>query len=439
MAAKGHIEGERRIVTILFSDVKGSTALADQLDPEEVLEIMNGVFEMLIEPITRYEGTLARLMGDAIMAFFGAPIAHEDDPERACRAALDIIEGANRMARTLERERGISGFNVRVGINTGLVVVAEVGADLRVEYTAMGDAVNLAARMEGLAEPGTILITDGTRRSLGNTFRTEPLGPVAIKGKSEPIAVYRLLGLGESHHAPLTAQIALSPLVGRDQELRRLAQKISSLGGHSGGLCAIAGEAGLGKSRLIFEARQAESSRCLWAEGRSLAYTQSTSYGTVRQLLTALLGGRPKEPPEIIRTKLRRDLEGRSSVVLPEILPYLSLVLGLSPDADDRHRLHTLEPELLQQRMYHAFRTYLRLRASEKPIVLVWEDLQWIDPSSLGVFESLFPMLAEVPLLCLFTYRQGEERADTFSARQRKHPASLSSPRRRSVFRGDSP
>jgi class 3 adenylate cyclase/ribosomal protein L40E len=145
LATRSQVEGERRMVTILFSDVKGSTQMTEDLDPEDVMEIMNGAFDVLIEPITRYEGTLARLMGDAILAFFGAPIAHEDDPERACRAALEIIEGAQKYADRLEEERGITGFNVRVGINTGLVVVGEVGSDLRVEYTAMGDAVNLAA------------------------------------------------------------------------------------------------------------------------------------------------------------------------------------------------------------------------------------------------------------------------------------------------------
>jgi class 3 adenylate cyclase len=167
--------------------VKGSTALAEQLDPEEVLEIMNGAFAVLIEPITRYEGTLARLMGDAILAFFGAPISHEDDPSRACRAALDIVEGARAYAARLERERGVKGFNVRVGLNTGLVVVAEVGSDLRVEYTAMGDAVNLAARMETAAEPGTILLTEATLAHIEHAFETEPVGPLQLKGKSKPI------------------------------------------------------------------------------------------------------------------------------------------------------------------------------------------------------------------------------------------------------------
>jgi class 3 adenylate cyclase len=164
LATRGQVAAERRTVTMLFSDVRGSTALAESLDPEDVMEIMDGALDVLIEPIYRYEGTLARLMGDAVLAFFGAPIAHEDDAQRACLAALEIIAGAQRCAEILERERGIQGFNVRVGIHTGLVVVGEVGTDLRVEYTAMGDAVNLAARMETAAEPGTVLITKATHK-----------------------------------------------------------------------------------------------------------------------------------------------------------------------------------------------------------------------------------------------------------------------------------
>lgn len=415
LAAKGHVEGERRVVTILFSDVKGSTALGERLDPEEVLEIMNDVFKMLIGPITRYEGTLARLMGDAIMAFFGAPIAHEDDPHRACRAALEIVEGAAQMAKTLEEDRGISGFNVRVGINTGLVVVAEVGADLRVEYTAMGDAVNLAARMESLAEPGSILITEATRRAIGNAFRTKSIGPVSVKGKSEQVSVFQLIGVPGAEH-PVMAHKVRSTLVGRDSELRRLREKISGLSNRPGGICAIVGEAGLGKSRLVQEARNLEGSHCLWAEALALPYTQNTSYATVRQLLSGMLAGRPDESHETLVTLLRRNLEERSPVIFPEIFPYLSLLLGRSPEGDMRQRLHSLDPELLRQRIYHAFSTYLRLIASERPVVLVCEDLHWVDPSSLAVLESLLPLLAESPVLGVVTYRHGESRAQEFSA-----------------------
>ena len=167
------LTAERRLVTILFSDVKGSTAMAEELDPEEVMEIMDGAFDVLIEPVYRYEGTLARLMGDAVLAFFGAPISHEDDPERAIRAGLEIAAGARAYAEKLKAERGVEGFNVRVGINTGLVVVGEVGSDLRVEYTAMGEAINLAARMEQNAPPGHVLVSHETYRLVRGLFEVE--------------------------------------------------------------------------------------------------------------------------------------------------------------------------------------------------------------------------------------------------------------------------
>jgi class 3 adenylate cyclase len=179
----GAMAGERRVVTMLFCDVKGSTAAARQLDPEEWTEIINGAFEHMIKPVYQYEGTVARLMGDAILAFFGAPIAHEDDPQRAILAGLDIIE-AVKPFRERVRDRYNLDFNVRVGINTGPVVVGEIGSDLAVEYTAMGDAVNLAARMEATASPGTVQIAQDTHKLVAPLFDCQPLGLVQLKGKS---------------------------------------------------------------------------------------------------------------------------------------------------------------------------------------------------------------------------------------------------------------
>jgi class 3 adenylate cyclase len=186
------MEGERRVVTMLFCDVKGSTAMAERLDPEEWAEIMNGAFEHLIAPIYRYEGTLARLMGDAIFAFFGAPLAHEDDPQRAVSAGLDIIDGVQVYRDRVKADRGLD-LSVRVGINTGRVVVGQVGSDLRLEYTAMGDAVNVAARMEQTAEPGTVQVTADTYRLVAPFFDAESRGGIEVKGKAEPVLAYRVL------------------------------------------------------------------------------------------------------------------------------------------------------------------------------------------------------------------------------------------------------
>ena len=252
--AAGGMQGERRIVTMLFCDVQGSTAAAEKLDPEEWAEIMNGAFEHLIAPVYRYEGTLARLMGDAILAFFGAPITHEDDPQRAVLAALEIIERSMSYREEVQRTWGVD-FNVRVGINTGLVVVGEVGSDLRVEYTAMGDAVNLAARMEQTAEPGTVQISEDTYRMVAPLFDIEDLGGVQVKGKEEPVQSYRVL-----RQSALPGQLRGiagldSAMVGREDEIRTLIDGIEALRNGHAQIFSVMGEAGLGKSRLVAELR----------------------------------------------------------------------------------------------------------------------------------------------------------------------------------------
>jgi len=279
LATRGQTARERRIVTMLFSDVKGSTTFSEHLDPEEVMEIMDGAFDVLIEPITRYEGALARLMGDGILAFFGAPIAHEDDAERACRAALDIIASAQEYAARLEEERGIAGFSVRVGIHTGLVVVGEVGSDLRVEYTAMGDAVNLASRMETAAEPGTVLVTEDTHKLIAPLFEMESLGPIEVRGRTGPVETYRVLAPKAAAGKPRGIAGLDSPLVGREAEMQTLREALERLQAGVGGIVTVVGEAGIGKSRLVAELRKAAPPLGVgWEEGRCLSYGSSIAY-----------------------------------------------------------------------------------------------------------------------------------------------------------------
>ena len=335
LTTRGKVGGERRTVTMLFSDVKGSTALADKLDPEEVLEVMNGAFEFLIAPIYHYEGTLARLMGDAILAFFGAPIAHEDDAERACRAALEIVAGAKEYAAKLQRERGISGFSVRVGINTGLVVVGEVGSDLRVEYTALGDAINLAARLEGAAEPGTILISEETHRLIAPLFETDSLGRIEVKGRTEPVPVYRVLEAKAAGGKPRGIAGLESPMVGRDAELGALQEALGRLQAGVGGIVAVIGEAGLGKSRLVAEVRKsADESRIQWVEGRGLSYGTSIAYLLWLDLLRHLLGVTEEDPPAGVRERLRERVQSLCPESFDDLYPYLGRLMSLPLEAD---------------------------------------------------------------------------------------------------------
>ena len=251
--------GERRIVTILFCDVTGSTALAAGLDPEEWTAIMQRIFPRLSEPVERYGGTVARLMGDGLLAFFGAPAAHEDDPERAVLAGLEILQGVAIFRRQLQEERDLA-FDVRVGINTGLAVVGDVGSETAGEYTALGDAVNLAARMEQTARPGTLQISEDTYKLVASLFEVDALGSIPVKGLTDPVQAYRVLSrqMGalqdRSRRAQGVAGI-VPPLTGREDELvklRRLAAQAHQGQGH---IVAIIGEAGLGKTRLIAELR----------------------------------------------------------------------------------------------------------------------------------------------------------------------------------------
>src|SRR6266498_5068176 len=216
--ARSSMMGERRVITMLFCDVKGSTAAAEKVDPEIWTDIMNGVFEHMIRPIYKYEGLVPRLMGDAILAFFGAPIAHEDDPQRAVLAGLEIQSGIQPYAEEIHARYGVS-FGLRVGINTGLVVVGAIGSDLRMEYTAIGDAINLAARMEQTALPGSVQVTDETYRLVAPFFDFEALGEVEVKGKATPIKTYRPLRLKNSPGNLRGLEGLTSPLVGRERQL----------------------------------------------------------------------------------------------------------------------------------------------------------------------------------------------------------------------------
>ena len=290
LQAGEHVSGERRMVTILFSDVKGSTAIAEQLDPEDVMEIMDGAFDALIQPIYRHEGTLARLMGDAVLAFFGAPLAHEDDPERACHAALEILDGARAYAEQLERERGIEGFNVRVGINTGLVVVGEVGSDLRVEYTAMGDAINLAARMEQHAPAGGILITHDTYRHVRGVFDVLAREPLTVKGRREPVRTYLLQRAKPRAFRKGTRGVEgiETRMVGRRAELTRLQEAFyTAVEDRELQMATIVGDAGVGKSRLLHEfdtwSELLEQSFYFF-KGHALQEMQRLPYALIRDL-----------------------------------------------------------------------------------------------------------------------------------------------------------
>jgi class 3 adenylate cyclase len=287
--------GERRIVTMVFCDIQGSTAAAEVLDPEEWHEIVNGAFEHMIAPVYKYEGTIARLMGDGILAFFGAPIAHEDDPQRSILASLEILEGIEAYREKIKKEWDMA-VNVRVGINTGLVVVGGVGSDLRMEYTALGDAINLAARMEQTAEPGTIQISADTHRLVAPIFSFEDLGGIEVKGKREPVQTYRVLGIKTTPGQIRGIEGLDAPLIGRDSEMHTLRGIVIKLREGRGQVISVMGEAGLGKSRLVAELRKSptpvagKKADLVWLEGKSLSYETNTPYAPFSDLFKQHFG-----------------------------------------------------------------------------------------------------------------------------------------------------
>lgn len=408
LSTQGQVDRERRTVTIMFSDIEGSTAMAENLDPEDVMEIMDGAFDLLIEPIYRYEGTIARLMGDAVLAFFGAPIAHEDDPERACRAALDIIADADAYAARLEQERGITGFNVRVGIHTGLVVVGEVGSDLRVEYTAMGDAVNLAARLESAAEPGTVLVSEGVDRLIAPLFQTKALDPVDVKGRSEPVPVYRVLAARELPGKPHGIPGLESPLVGREAEFAALQEALARMEGGKGSIVTVIGEAGIGKSRLVAEARKG-APHLRWVEGRCLSYGSSIAYQLWVDLFRRLLDVTARDVPRDVGTALRKQVETLCPGQFQEVYPYLAALMSVPLETEVEAMLAQLDVQELKAATFHAVERLLASAASRGPLVLIAEDLHWADPTSIQLLERLLPLTEWAALLIVCVFRPQRE------------------------------
>jgi len=388
--------GERRVITMLFCDVKGSTAAAEKVDPETWTDIINGVFEYMIRPIYKYEGFVPRLMGDAILAFFGAPITHEDDPQRAVLAGLEIQDGIKSYAEKIRLKHGLE-FGLRVGINTGLVVVGEIGSDLRMEYTAIGDAINLAARMEQTAQVGTIQISDETYKLVAPFFDVDSLGEVEVKGKSAPIKTFRVLGAKSTPGHLRGLEGLSSPLVGRDAQLALLNDRMKDLVQGTGSVVAVMGEAGLGKSTLIAELKKShEDSNPQWLRGDALSYARSISYFPWRQIIRQSVDARDDDSPAEVRHKLSYVCE---CCTLPGgDIPFLEAMLAVESEAS-LQIVMGYQGDALIQRMVEATRGFLCGLAVEKPLVIVFDDLHWADEASLNLLLSLADLTETQPIL----------------------------------------
>jgi class 3 adenylate cyclase/tetratricopeptide (TPR) repeat protein len=423
--SKSALTAERKLVTIMFADVSGFTAMAEKMDPESVREVMNGCFERLVPVIEKYEGTVDKFMGDGIMVLFGAPKAHENDAERALRSALDMMEALNQF-------NGEGGTNLALhfGISTGLVIAGGIGTRDRQEYSVMGDAVNLAARLEDASDSGMIFVGSNTYELTAPLFEFESLPPIQVKGKAEPVPIFRLLGIKPV--TDLFRGLLGSKLVGREVEFQALKQAVEHLQAGLGGIVTLVGNAGLGKSRLSAELRNYVEQqqdrgvvRPQWIEGRCLSYGTSGSYMLWIDLLRGLLHVKPDDAPETVQDHLHQIVKKLCPDQYDDVFPYLSWLLSLPLDEETKERVRKLQSKGMRIATFSAVETMIERAAGQQPLIMVCEDLHWADPTSLELFERVLSLTDRTQLLLIVLFRpdpeHGSWRIREISARQFRH------------------
>jgi class 3 adenylate cyclase/tetratricopeptide (TPR) repeat protein len=402
LTSKAVFEGERKQVTVLFADLKGSMELLADRDPEDARAILDPVLERMMDAVHRYEGTVNQVMGDGIMALFGAPIAHEDHAVRACYAALHMQEAIGRYADELRRLQGLD-VQIRVGLNSGEVVVRSIGSDLHMDYTAVGQTTHLAARMEQLACPGTTLLSADMLRLVEGYVKVTPLGPVPVKGLPEPIEIYELLRVGPVRtRLQAAAARGLTRFVGRERELDQLRQALDRAGRGHGQVVAVIGEPGVGKSRLFWEFTQSHrTAGWLLLASHSVSHGKATAYLPVIDLLKAYCGVETRDDTRRIREKVTGKL-----LTLDETLkPTLPAILALLDVPVEDAAWQALDP---QQRRRHTLEAVKRLLVREsqvQPVLVVFEDLHWIDSETQALLDSLVESLPTARVLLLVNYR----------------------------------
>ncbi len=404
LSQRDKIEGERKQVTVMFCDMEGFTSLVEKLGPEEAYSIMDQVYEILIHKVHDYEGTVNEMTGDGIMALFGAPIALEDAPQRAIRSALAIHREMAKFSDKMKREKEvIQPLKMRIGINTGPVVVGTLGNDLRVEFKAVGNTVNLASRMEGLAESGTTYVTEETYKLTEGLFRFESLGKREVKGKKEPVNVYRVIAPSTRRtRFDVSAERGLTPFVGRERELELLLDGFERSKTGRGQAFSIISEAGVGKSRLLYEFRKAVSNEeVTFLEGRCLSYSRGISYHPIIDILKANFNIQEGDGDSEIREKVKEGLK-IIGVDEPSTLPYLLELLSVKDSGIDKI---PMSPEERKVRITDALNRIV-LRGSElRPLIMAYEDLHWSDKSSEESLKDLLDSIAGARVFLLFTYR----------------------------------
>jgi class 3 adenylate cyclase/tetratricopeptide (TPR) repeat protein len=403
LAQRDKIEGERKQVTVMFCDMEGFTSLTEKLGPEEMYSVMDQVYEILIHKVHDYEGTVNELTGDGIMALFGAPIALEDAPQRAIRSALAIHREINKFSEQIKTEKRIPPIKMRIGIHTGPVIVGTLGNDLRVEFKAVGDTVNLASRMEGLADPGTTYVTEDTFKLTEGFFRFEALGEKKVKGKEEPIRVYQVIAPSTRRTKfDVSAERGLTPFIGRERELELLLDGFQRAKLGKGQAFSIISEAGVGKSRLLYEFRKAVANEDInFLEGKCLSYSRGAAYHPVIDILKSNFDIREGEGDQEIREKVKRSLE-IMKVDEPSTLPYLLELLSVKDSGIDKI---SMSPEAKKDRINEAIKRIVLKGSEVRPLIIAFEDLHWIDRSSEDVVRNHLESIPGSRVLLIFTYR----------------------------------
>jgi class 3 adenylate cyclase/tetratricopeptide (TPR) repeat protein len=402
LTSKGALEGERKQVTVLFADLKGSLELLADRDPEDARKLLDPVLEHMLEAVHRYEGTVNQVMGDGIMALFGAPLAHEDHAVRACYAALDMQTGIRRYSDEARHSYGVN-VQIRVGLNSGEVVVRAIGSDLHMDYTAVGQTTHLAARMEQFATPGTILLTADTLRLAEGWIEVKPLGPVPVRGLEERVEVYEMVGAGPRRsrlHA--AAARGLTRFVGREAELEQLRQALSRAAAGHGQVVAIVGEPGVGKSRLVWEVTHSHRTHG-WhiLQAKSVSYGKATPYLSVVDLLKGYFQIEDRDDVRRIREKVTGKL-----LTLDEALrPTMPALLALLDVSVEDAAWQALDPPQRRQRTLEGTRGLLLRESQTQPLLVVFEDLHWIDSETQALLDSLIESLPTARMLLLVNYR----------------------------------
>jgi class 3 adenylate cyclase/tetratricopeptide (TPR) repeat protein len=404
LSQKDRIEGERKHVTVMFCDMVGFTALSERLGPEKAYAIMDEVYEILIHKVHDYEGTVNEMTGDGIVALFGAPIALEDAPQRAIRSSYAIhIEMAKFSDRLKQEKEMTSALKMRIGVHTGPVVVGSVGSDLRVEFKAVGDTVNLASRMENMAQPGTTYVTEETFKLTEGFFQFEALGDRKVKGKQESIKTYQVIGPSTRRtRFDVSADRGLTPFLGRQRELELLLDSFEHAKAGRGQAVSIVAEAGVGKSRLLYEFRKAVSSEdAVFLEGRCLSYSRSVVFYPIVDILKANFDIREGDRDPEIRAKVKK---GISIVKADEksTLPFLLELFSLQKSGIDKF---SLSPEGKKDRIMESVKR-ITLKGSEiRPLILAYEDLHWVDRNSEDLLKTILESIPGAKILMIFTYR----------------------------------